>query len=428
MKKLLTTILAGSFTILTATAQDQIKSYTVEKYDGTQYVKQDSVSYLWSTNQDDERLLNIFTSQWYRAPILYDGSYFNSYDNQTTYSWDAANSRYFTSVVYTQELNVLGQIKKRARQLLDSGNIENESMWEYSYDLNGNVVEDIYYTWGDTSWVALNKLNRKFFGNQVDTALILMRGNSSWDQNSIITYKYENSRLMEKFSKLLIGSNPQGMNYQKFIYTYDTVNNSKSELVQRWSVSMWEDLERLTTYYNSANQVDSTIFESPAGIISKRKVFKYNSNGLSEVVSSNYNVSQQKYYPQVRFSFNYNPNGTLQSVIEESIDASGWLIKSDDLRYNYNYQTRVGLAEHSSFANFKIYPNPTSDQITISTKGNRINQIRIVDLSGKVVFENQSTLNANEIKVPIHQLENGTYILTVTSNGQQKSEKVVVNH
>ena len=116
MKKLLTTILAGSFTILTATAQDQIKSYTVEKYDGTQYVKQDSVSYIkinYFFVLLNERLLNIFTSQWYRAPILYDGSYFNSYDNQTTYSWDAANSRYFTSVVYTQELNVLGQIKKR---------------------------------------------------------------------------------------------------------------------------------------------------------------------------------------------------------------------------------------------------------------------------------------------------------------------------
>jgi len=57
-----------------------------------------------------------------------------------------------------------------------------------------------------------------------------------------------------------------------------------------------------------------------------------------------------------------------------------------------------------------------------------MDQIRILDLGGRVVFENQSALKSNEIVIPIHQLGNGTYILSVQSKGQQKSQKIVVSH
>ena len=428
MKKLFTTILAGSFTMLAATAQDQIKSYTVEKFDGTQYVKQDSVNYLWTTNQDDERLFNNFILQGNRLVPLYEGFYYNNYQRRDFYKWNDLNSNFESSSGNIQVLNQLGQIKSRVSQGIDSGRLVNQSKWEYFYDGSGNVNEEFYYIWRDTAWEVITKVVRTFVNNQLDTVNTFYFGNTAWVPNAVISFKYSNSKISEKLSKNLIGANSQELNYHKTIYTYDSLTNSNSELVQTWRNNNWMDGERLTTYYNSNNQVDSTVFESPAGLISKRKTFTYNSNGINDIISSNYNNSQQKYYPQIRQTFNYNNNGVLETIVEESIDLSGWLVKSDDLKHKYYFQTRVGLAENSTSIDLKIYPNPTSNQITIATKGNRINQIRIVDLAGRVVFENQSTLNANEISVPVHQLENGTYILTVTSNGQQKSEKIVVSH
>jgi hypothetical protein len=428
MKKLLTLSLVGSFVILTATAQDQIKSYTVEKYDGAQYVKQDSVDYLWTTNQDDEKLFNNFILQGNRLVPLYEGFYYNNYQRRDFFKWDDLNNSFESSIRNIQALNQLGQIESRISQGIDSGGLVNQSKWEYFYDGSGSVNEEFYYIWRDTAWEVITKVVRTFVNNQLDTVNTFYFGNTAWVPNAVISFKYSNSKISEKLSKNLIGANSQELNYHKTIYTYDNLTNSNAELVQTWRNNNWMDGERLTTYYNSNNQVDSTVFESPAGLISKRKTFTYNSHGINDIISSNYNRSQLKYYPQIRETFNYDNNGVLVSIVEESIDPSGWLVKSNDLKYNYNFQTRVGLAEQSSLVNLKVYPNPTSDQITISTKVNRINQIRIVDLAGRVVFENQSALNSNEVTIPVRQLNNGTYILTVTSNGQQKSQKIVVNH
>jgi len=429
MKKLFTTILAVSCSMLAATAQDQIKSYTVEKFDGTQYVKQDSVDYLWTTNQDDEKLFNNFILQGNRLVPLYEGFYYNNYQRRDFFKWDDLNNSFESSIRNIQRLNQLGQIENRISQGADSGGLMNQSKWEYFYDGSGNVNEEFYYIWRDTAWEVITKVVRTFFNNQLDTVNTFYFGNTAWVPNAVISFKYSNSKISEKLSKNLIGSNSQELNYHKTIYTYDSLTNSKAELVQTWRNNNWIDGERLTTYYNSNNQMDSTVFESPAGLISKRKTFTYNSNGIDEIISSNYNRTQLKYYPQIKHTFNYDNNGVLETIVEETIDISlGWLAKTDDLKYKYNYQKRVGLGENSTLVDFKVFPNPTSDHITISTKGNRINQIRIVDIAGKLVFENQSALNSNEITIPVHQLGNGTYILTVQSNGQQKSQKIVVNH
>jgi len=428
MKKLLTLSLVGSFVILTATAQDQIKSYTVEKYDGAQYVKQDSVDYLWTTNQDDERILDGFIFQSYRSISVYEGFDYTPYDERTFFVWEISNNEYFPNSKYIHELNSLGQIKSRTIQAIDSGKLESHTKWEFKYNSSGNIIEEIQYNRRDTGWMATNMLKKIYKNNLLDSSIYFQSSNNGFVQNTFMTYQYSNSILKEKYGKMAETTFSPERNFVKHIFANDSLRHTETELVQRWGINGWYDVDLVTNYYNGNKQKDSMVFESPVGFISQHKTFKYNSFGLSEAIYSNYNRFQQMYYPQVRFSFSYDSKGNLETTIEESIDTSGWKVKTGDLKYYYNYQKRVGLMEQSKSIDFSVYPNPTSDQITISTKGNRINQIRIVDLAGRVVFENQAALNSNEVTIPVRQLNNGTYILTVTSNGQQKSQKILVNH
>ncbi len=70
--------------------------------------------------------------------------------------------------------------------------------------------------------------------------------------------------------------------------------------------------------------------------------------------------------------------------------------------------------EDNSFSNFNIYPNPTNNTIHINATGFPINNIKIYDLSGKLlIFKNyNSKIN---IKTNISNFSNGIYILKLNN-------------
>ncbi len=72
---------------------------------------------------------------------------------------------------------------------------------------------------------------------------------------------------------------------------------------------------------------------------------------------------------------------------------------------------------------YKIYPNPASDEVHIYTNNN-ILSIALTDLNGRVVFDDES-INTNQILIKLNQLEKGIYFLNF--NGGEVVEKIVVN-
>ena len=70
--------------------------------------------------------------------------------------------------------------------------------------------------------------------------------------------------------------------------------------------------------------------------------------------------------------------------------------------------------ENNSFTNFNIYPNPTNNTIHINATGFPVNNIKIYDLSGKLlIFKNyNSKIN---IKTNISNFSNGIYILKLNN-------------
>lgn len=71
----------------------------------------------------------------------------------------------------------------------------------------------------------------------------------------------------------------------------------------------------------------------------------------------------------------------------------------------------------------QVYPNPTSDLLTITQTQNNAMTVRCIDLSGKVL--NVYTLSGVSNQLNISGLENGTYLIEIELNGAKRVTRIV---
>jgi hypothetical protein len=81
----------------------------------------------------------------------------------------------------------------------------------------------------------------------------------------------------------------------------------------------------------------------------------------------------------------------------------------------------VGV-ENTIFASMKIYPNPASGQLTISDAPGD-SEIKIIDLTGKVVF---STVSAPVVEVNVSDINDGVYMIHITNKSGFTTEKLII--
>jgi Secretion system C-terminal sorting domain len=92
--------------------------------------------------------------------------------------------------------------------------------------------------------------------------------------------------------------------------------------------------------------------------------------------------------------------------------------------------SRIQSARIEGNMKIKVYPNPTSGDITISyesDKGGNVH-IKIVNLLGQLVVDKQVTVEKVQTFIPINlqEMTNGIYNIIIDSNGQIVKEKVII--
>lgn len=73
----------------------------------------------------------------------------------------------------------------------------------------------------------------------------------------------------------------------------------------------------------------------------------------------------------------------------------------------------------------KVFPNPAKDLINISAQGEKINEIRIIDVAGRKVTQ-QPGNNASLITVPVNNLSSGIYMLQIQTSTGILTRKIVI--
>ena len=86
-------------------------------------------------------------------------------------------------------------------------------------------------------------------------------------------------------------------------------------------------------------------------------------------------------------------------------------------------ETADSQTKNNEIVGFKLYPNPTyNDVVFITTKDNANKEILVYDLFGEIVLK-EST---NYKELNISKLDAGVYIVQVTENGKSTTRKLVV--
>ena len=73
--------------------------------------------------------------------------------------------------------------------------------------------------------------------------------------------------------------------------------------------------------------------------------------------------------------------------------------------------------------NFNVYPNPATDFISIDGLGTVFEEVLIMDLNGRVLIQTSEVTNS----IDVNSLENGTYIIGLSSNDQMTTKKLSIN-
>ena len=92
------------------------------------------------------------------------------------------------------------------------------------------------------------------------------------------------------------------------------------------------------------------------------------------------------------------------------------------------------IAENTAYSDFSVYPNPSSESLTLkfNSNNNSNKKIQVLDLSGRLLKETTST--NNQLQINVSDFSNGIYFLNIQIMGadhtlqQNLSQKIIVAH
>jgi hypothetical protein len=120
-----------------------------------------------------------------------------------------------------------------------------------------------------------------------------------------------------------------------------------------------------------------------------------------------------------------NPNGNDKNAALAYIDTIQAYIHPRIMR-------QLGIGEYEALSvseplvndNYKIFPNPARDSITIDCENGPVLGVRIFDVSGRDVFNQKA--NSEHVTFDISALPAGVYLINVTTNKGENIDKLVI--
>ncbi|MDO6598139.1 T9SS type A sorting domain-containing protein [Oceanihabitans sp. 2_MG-2023] len=87
-------------------------------------------------------------------------------------------------------------------------------------------------------------------------------------------------------------------------------------------------------------------------------------------------------------------------------------------------QIGVLSTSEASKKSFKLFPNPVTNQLHITTQNNNPYTINILDINGKTIFKNTNTNNKT---IEVSSFASGIYIVRITNNNSVQNYKFIKN-
>lgn len=441
MKKLLTTMLAAGSCIFAAGAKNiphhdllpwmkhqasKVISHAQGKTEGTGAVR--IYSDLLTPNGSggyDSLQKNFYT---------YNG--FDSLKTIRVQMYDATMKMYmdYGLINYTYDAS-----KHRVLQLeqqISGSNLVNLVKDTSAYDSHGNKILDESFYWYNNTWTPYNGTKDAYTYNT--NGYITSVTEQYLDQSANWANNY----------KLDIGRDNSG----KITYLVASYDFGSGFL----PVDSFQDVQFYNNDYNKF--ISATIKEDDGagtyGLYAKiTGTFDSKGNPLTQLVEKWYNGSQT-WGNNERQTWLYTSNGDRKLYTDESFNVTTWnltagsadsisydkdgnLVRDDHMEYidstatwtdkllTINHYTKTALTEQNASAGITVYPVPFTDELHISNPAsNGATVISLYDMAGKMVYQMQTSA-AQNITVPVGNLDKGIYSLRILS-GTEVSSKLVV--
>ncbi len=305
------------------------------------------------------------------------------------------------------------------RYQLLNGNWTHVSYIDYTFDENGNRLSRSNYNSYGTPNFTLGGIYYYYYDedNKLTNWELYMSGT---DLMQICTLTYnDDGQIVQEIGQDAFMSGYMEDSW-KIDYQYNSDGTMKTTSQSFWNGYSWDTYGSEWFYYG--NNKNCIKWDHKSGnTVTNRYEYDYNmeytadqlvlpvhpeaDSDTERLVARNNMVTTKHWYTE-------NDAGTLVYVC--------------DYIYRYDIIDYTGVPNHGFNAdNLRIYPNPASDLITITSDNTIISHIDVVDNAGKVVLK-ESNLNKGETSLDVTTLKSGVYYIRLATSKGIVTEKLVV--
>lgn len=261
--------------------------------------------------------------------------------------------------------------------------------------------------------------------------LFFARWNGSQWERLQNAFNCTNCNISSGISKLII--------YKDELYvsgTFSTTYNAPGNSIAKWDGLSWHNLGSGFTYGSSMGSVyDMAIYHDELYVVGLFD--KVNGVPTGNTLQSG-NIAKWDGNNWCTFSYRFdNLIGNI-SVFQDKIYIGGGFHTIDGDSINYFAMLdnipladtcfTIGLDEVDIFSNINIYPNPSSDFITINPNTSKVFDLTYIltNSLGEIIVQSQIQSLDSEIKIDITKLPSGIYFLELCSrDGMLGCKKII---
>jgi hypothetical protein len=326
----------------------------------------------------------------------------------------------------------------------------NSSRQSYKYDQNGNLIEYLYQEWKNDSWLDVRLWQYIFDNNNhlVQEYHLAMDGLGNWYPFERQFYNYENGLVSDYIRQSKNNAN-EWYDVAHHYYIYNTLGQLIKLYGQYISnnIVFWErtllynDKGQCTERFLKVNRYNSVLKKNEL-VNNVHNIFSYDIFGdITQAENESwYNeswipASRQIYYysflPHKKVSVCHNGHQICISAeaVKAHLEHGDYLGSCDDseskVRHGERADNKRGIEEGCQ-AKFMIYPNPASDNITISFTERRSEYMRgyLLTTGGKIL----RSFNVNgtgDVTINISGLIDGTYFIRLEGKDQSDTQVLI---
>ena len=297
----------------------------------------------------------------------------------STNQWDNMWKTEFT-------YDTMGNLIQEIYYMRSSNQWVNEEKSEYTYDTNGNLIQDIDYNWSASQWINNRKTEYTYDTNEILIQDIDYNWSSSqWINNRKTEYSYDSNWNLTQILDYLWGGS-QWYNNIKTENTYETNNNLTQNIRYRWNGSQWINEFKADYTYNNLYSFSDLILPY------------FYSNTIFNII------------------FNHMLTNSIRHNWDSSINE--WVITNN---FDFYYSEYILSVSEIIEDQLKIYPNPTSNILTIKSDIIPIDKVEIYSVLGKKIKEIKLDFN----NIYTEDLSKGIYLLKIFSEKGTVVKKLI---